>query len=353
MKATWPVLGSLLAVLLLGSLACRGSGRGARAPADSSAVGGIEAPGDAGDNPDSSDGCDWQAALMGARWTKTNWPEESSFFQLFAAGDVVLARTWDSLNGSRVLLTADQGASWIPSGAAETDIDILSMVLLKDDNILAATWGNSYRSTSGGKSWDGMTRAGIPEDTALRSLTLIDSLLWAGAAGSIYRSSDNGDTWTEVKTDLPTEATVLSIVGRGDTLFAGTDSSGVFVSKDRGASWAAANSGLTSLRISQLALLGPRLFAVTLNGVFLSDDGGTSWTADPFTLKGVNGYLVLNGQLLAGTDAQGAYFSSDNGTTWSPLGSGLPEGTRVWSLAAGRRDLYAGTDSGVWRTSCE
>jgi hypothetical protein len=309
--------------------------------------------GDAGGSPDVSNGCRSPTALKGARWTKTSWAEESSYFQLFAADEVVLARTWDSLHGGRVFLTADKGASWMASSAAETDIDILSIVHLKDNNLLAATWGNSYRSTSGGKNWDGVKRAGIDADTALRSLTLIDTLLFAGTTGAIFKSSDNGDTWTEVKAGLPTEATVLSMVGRGDTLFAGTDSSGVFVSKDGGANWAAANAGLTNLRISQLALLGPRLFAVTLNGVFLSDDGGTSWTADPSTLKGVNGYLVLNGQLLAGTDAQGVHFSSDGGTSWTPLGSGLPEGTRVWSLAAGRGDLYAGTDSGIWRADCE
>lgn len=357
MKAAWSILGSArVLVLLCGPLACHGSRGGAHA--DSSVVGDTWAAEDAGGidtggDLDSLHRCASPGALMGASWTKTNWPGENTYLQLFAADDVVLARTWDSLNGGRVFLTADKGTSWTISSAAETDIDILSMVLLKDDNILAATWGNSYRSRSGGTSWDGTGRAGIPEDTALRSLTLIDSLLWAGTTGSIFKSSDDGDTWTEVKAGLPPDATVLSIVGHGETLFAGTDSRGVFVSQDGGVSWAAANSGLADLRISQLALLGTRLLAVTLNGVFLSDDGGTSWAADPSTLKGVNGYLVLEDQLLAGTEAQGAYFSSDHGTTWTPLGSGWPEGTRVWSLAAGRTDLYAGTDSGIWRASCE
>lgn len=342
------------AVLLCVPLACHWSGL--RVVADGAGGAGGDstaASGEDGGRLDVSHRCESQSVLKALRWTKTTWPGENSYLQLFAADDVVLARTWDSLNGGRVFLTADKGRSWTLSSAAETDIDILSMVLLEDDNILAATWGNSYRSRSGGKSWDGMGRAGIPEDTALRSLTLIDSLLWAGTTGSIFKSSDHGNTWTEVKAGLPTDATVLSIVGRGETLFAGTDSRGVFVTKDGGVRWAAANAGLADLRLVQLALLGPRLFAVTLNGVFLSDDGGTGWTADPSTLTGVNGYLVLEDQLLAGTEAQGAYFSSDHGTTWSSLGSGWPEGTRVWSLAAGRTDLYAGTDSGIWRASCE
>jgi len=155
-----------------------------------------------------------------------------------------------------------------------------------------------------------------------------------------------------MKTGLPTSATVFSIAGHGNTLFAGTDA-GVFVSKDGGAAWAAANSGLTDTHISQLVLVGARLLAVTLTGVFLSEDSGTSWTPDKSTIKGVNTYLVLNSQLVAGTDAQGAYVSSDSGTSWSPLGAGLPDGTRIWSLAADRTSLFAGTDSGVWRVRCD
>jgi hypothetical protein len=178
-------------------------------------------------------------------------------------------------------------------------------------------------------------------------------VLFAGTTGAIYKSSDDGNTWTEVTTGLPATSTFFSMAGRGDTLFAGADTSGVFVTKNGGTNWAQANAGLTDTHISQLVLFGSRLFAVTLNGVFVSEDSGTSWTADKSTLERVNGYLVLDDQLLAGTDASGAYFSSDGGTSWSPIGSGLPDGARVWSLAAGRASLYAGTDSGVWRAGCD
>jgi photosystem II stability/assembly factor-like uncharacterized protein len=187
----------------------------------------------------------------------------------------------------------------------------------------------------------------------MRSLALIDSVLFAGSTGAIFKSSDNGTTWTEVKAGVPASATVFSMAGSGNTVFAGTDTSGVLVTKNGGTSWEAANTGLTDMHIVQLVSVGSRLMAVTLNGVFLSDDLGASWTPDKSTLKNVNGYLVLDKQLLAGTDASGAHFSSDGGTSWSSLGSGLPEGTRIWSLAAGGTGLYAGTDSGIWRAACD
>jgi hypothetical protein len=335
-----------------GTQSSEGAG-GSHASGGSSAGGGTSTSEGAGGSGNSTSRCASPTVLKGAQWKKTNWAEEANYLQLFAADDVVLVRTWDGLNGGRVFLSTDDGATWIPSSAADTDIDILSIVLLGENSILAATWGNSYRSSSSGKSWDGMTRSGIVADTAIRCLTKIDKVLFAGTTGSIFKSSDDGNAWTEVNTGLPTTATVLSIAGKGDTLFAGTDTSGVLVTKNGGISWAPANAGLTDTRISQVVLFGSRLFAVTLDGVFLSDDSGSSWTPDTSTIKSVNGYLALDNQLLAATDGGGAYVSSDSGTSWSPLGSGLPEGTRVWSLAAGGTGLYAGTESGVWRAGCE
>jgi ligand-binding sensor domain-containing protein len=284
------------------------------------------------------------------QWTKTSGLADSSYLELHASEHLLLARVWDSSNGGRVFLTSDEGASWSQSSAADTDIDILSIALLGSDQVLAGTWNGLYRSASGGKSWEPLTPAGIPEDTAIRSLATLGSQLFAGTTGAVFRSTDGGHTWSELEQGIPTGATVVSIVGSGTRVFAGTDS-GVLVMQGGETSWTTANSGLTDSNIAQLAVAGTRLFAVTSTGVFVSDDGATSWSADRSTLPGVNGYLALTGALLAGTEG-GAYFSSDGGTSWSPLGAGPLDGTRIWSLAAGSDSLWAGTDSGVWRASC-
>jgi hypothetical protein len=183
-------------------------------------------------------------------------------------------------------------------------------------------------------------------------MAVIDSVLFAGTTGHVYRSSDNGNTWAEAKTGIPAQATVVSLAGFGGYVFAGTDGSGVLVSgKDEG--WLPATGRvLHDGRISQVAVLGTRLFAVAPTGVFVSDDRGASWWGAAFS-EVVNRLLVLDDQLLAATDAQGAIFSSDRGTTWTRLGSGWPEGTRMWALAANDTMLFAGTDSGVWRAECQ
>ena len=180
---------------------------------------------------------------------------------------------------------------------------------------------------------------------------MIDTTLFAGTTGDIYKSSDNGNTWTEVSSGIPVNARITSIVASGNAIFAGSASNGVFKTTNGGTSWTAINSGLTDTHISQLAVMGTKLFAVTLNGVFVSDNNGTSWAADSSGLKNINCFVVVNNQLFAGTDDNGVYLSVDSGATWTSFSSGMPANTRVWSLAASSDDIFAGTSSGVWRTS--
>jgi hypothetical protein len=289
------------------------------------------------------------STALDPQWTQTNWSTSSSFFSLYAGQDRVFARTWDSLVGGRMFLTADSGANWAQIGSADSDIDILSVVM-SSNNILAGTWNGFYQSTSGGTSWNAVTPTGIPADTAIRSIAAIDANLFAATTGHVYRSSDNGNAWTEVSSGIPASATITSIVTNGSAIFAGTDSNGAFVTTNGGTSWTVINSGLADTHVSQLAALGTRLFAVTLNGVFVSDNNGTSWAADSSSIRNVNCFVVANSQLFAGTDNSGVYISVDNGGTWTSFNTGLPASTRVWSLAASSDNIFAGTDSGIWRT---
>jgi hypothetical protein len=79
---------------------------------------------------------------------------------------------------------------------------------------------------------------------------------------------------------------------------------------------------------------------------------GTDKLAGSSGLENMNCLVATNSQLLAGTDNSGVYLSVDGGETWTPVNSGMPDGTRVWSLAASSDSIFAGTDSGVWRVSC-
>ncbi len=289
------------------------------------------------------------ATALEAQWTMTNWSASTGFLNLYTSQNRVFARTWDALSGGRVFLTADNGDTWARVSSADTDIDILSIAGLSN-SILAGTWNGLYQSTSGGTSWTALAPTGLPADIGINSLTTTSTALFAATTGHIYKSSDNGTSWTETSSGIPTTARITSTVSSGTAIFVGTDKNGVYLSNNGGTSWAAVNSGLTDSHISQLAAIATRLFAVTLNGVFVSTNSGTSWSADTSGLQKINCLLAANDLLFAGTDNGGAYLSSDSGATWAAFNSGLPAGSRIWSLAATSDNVFAGTNTSVWRT---
>ena len=351
-----PKTGSISVVVVL-SLACSpkstGEKHGVTTEGSPCAIGGCAGNLDAASARDAAASVrSWillQGTLADPQWTQTNWSASNSYFSLSTGQDWVFARTWDSLNGGRVFITGDSGANWTQIGSADSEMDILSLVA-SGTNLLAGTWNGFYQSASGGASWSAIAPTGIPVDSAIWAIAPIDASLFAATIGHIYKSTDSGNTWSEVSSGIPTGAMVTSMVASGSTVFLGSGSSGVFVTTNGGASWSAANSGLTDTHVSQLATTGAKLFAVTLNGVFVSTNNGTSWAADSSGLKSINCIAVVDGQLLAGTDSSGVYLSTDSGATWGAFSSGMPASTRVWSLTANSSNIFAGTDSGVWRT---
>jgi len=281
-------------------------------------------------------------------WTQTNWQASNSLFNLYSYQDKVFARIWDSFNGGRIFLTSDEGTNWTQISSADTNIDILSIVMF-NSKILAGTWNGFYLSTDGGTTWNVTTPTGIPADIAIWSVVMIDDTLFAGTTGSIYKSSDYGNTWTEINSGIPAEARITSIVTGKDAIFAGSAGSGIFKTTNGGADWTEINSGLNNTQICQLTVMDTKLLAVTLDGIFESDNDGMSWAADTSGIENVNCFAVISDRILAGTDDNGIYLSSDNGVTWTSLSSGIPGNTRVWSLSVSSNSIFAGTDKGVWR----
>lgn len=291
------------------------------------------------------------------QWMQTNWQESNIFFDLYANQDIVFARIWDSYNGGRMFFTDDNGTNWAQISSTDSDIDILSVVMW-NNNILAGTWNGFYRCTLDDIYWEPFEPNGIPADTAVWSTAKIGDNIFAGAMGSIYESSiEDVNVWTEISTGISADARITSIVANGNAIFAGSDSNGVFITTNDQTGWTAINSGLTDKHISQLASIDTKLFAITLkDGVFISDSNGSDWisdaneiiwTPDSSDLKNINCLLSFNNALLAGTDSNGVYFSADKGLNWIPVNSGMPDNTRIWSLAATDTNIFAGTSKGV------
>jgi hypothetical protein len=288
------------------------------------------------------------------QWEQTNWPASNDFFNLYSNQGSVFARTWDSLNGGRVFFSDDNGTNWAQLSSADSDIDILSIAVF-DNKILAGTWNGFYQSALGDPNWEALEPDGIPDDTAIWSLTLIDNTLYAGAWGHVYKSTvDDPNTWTDTGTGIPSNVHITSIMADGNSVYAVSDSNGIYFKSYDDTNWAPVNSGLTDRYMSQLAVMDNKLFAITLkDGVFVSETNGTSWAADSSGLENINCLLAVNNLLFAGTDGDGVYISSNKGQSWSPLSSGLPANARVWSLAMCGDNIFAGTNSGIWRLNPE
>jgi hypothetical protein len=285
--------------------------------------------------------------VMG-QWTKTNWPAANNFFDLYSSQNKVFVRAWDSLNGGRTFMTSDNGTTWSLIASADSGFDILSIILL-NNGIFAGTWDGLFRSPVGEIKWSAVTSSGLTSGQTISALSMVNATLFCGTVGSTFKSSDNGNSWSELKSGIPANARIRSIVVSGATIFAGSDTNGVFVSVNDGSSWTLSNTGLIDRHIVQLAVMGTKVFAVTLKGVFVSNRGVSGWVASSSTLKNCNCLLVANDRIYAGTDSSGVYLSADSGETWTSFSTGLPAATRVWSMASTSEAIIAGTSNGIWR----
>lgn len=299
-----------------------------------------------------------------SQWEQTNWPEGNSYFALYTNQDTVFARIWDSNNGGRMFFTDDDGINWAQASSADSDIDILSIVML-DNEILAGTWNGFYKCTLDNIYWESFEPAGIPSDIPIWSIAMIDNTLFAGAMGAIYKSSvDDVNNWTEVSTGITSSARIKCIIANGNAIFAGSKKDGIFISTNNGASWTAVNSSLTDKHISHLVSMGTKMFAITLKeGVFVCDSNGANWVSNPNSitwqadksgLNSINSLLPVNDLLFAGTDSNGVYLSNDRGLNWVQVNLGLPDNNaRIWSMDISGDNIFAGTSEGVWKRNPE
>jgi photosystem II stability/assembly factor-like uncharacterized protein len=103
----------------------------------------------------------------------------------------------------------------------------------------------------------------------------------------------------------------------------------------------------TEVVVLSFASIDSNFFAATSNdGIFLSKDSGITWSATPDS--GLNCTYVyslakIGTSLFAGTDT-GVFRSIDKSKTWSAVNTGLP-GTRIYALAANGTNLFAASQT--------
>jgi len=181
----------------------------------------------------------------------------------------------------------------------------------------------------------------LNDHTVFCSLTHMDDL--------ILKSTDNGSTWVPSQIGFPHYAVTCIRISPGfandGILYTGTIKGGVFRSTNRGRTWSSSNFGLTSLKINRMALspdfsVDQTLFVATDGkGIFKSTNKGASWqkrnngmtnlTANDIT---VSPAFATDKTLFCATDG-GVFKSTDAGLTWFASNGGIPDGTKVMSIA--------------------
>lgn len=226
-----------------------------------------------------------------------------------------------------VYASQDFGLTWRRTETSAPVVRVLpSRYPGGDPTVFAATASGLLKSSDGGLTFAPTVLTG----TAVLRLEWPGPALVAATSRGVRVSLDSGTTFSDSGTGLPAgdvrALAVSSFFAIDPVMFAGVGSSGVFRSGDRGRTWAPA--GLDGEAVTDLAWLGPFLYAVTGSGVFRSEDMGRAWTplkkgltAAPtrvlFPLMPTSGMEVFLGTV------RGVYRSPNGGADWQI--SGLPD----------------------------
>ena len=158
-----------------------------------------------------------------------------------------------------VLRSTDGGASFLPSGLANTPVAFLAIDPVHSNVFYAATSNNPY-----------------PLD------------VYPPGLEGMYKSTDSGANWSPINQGLDeivaAHTTVNALLVDGDVLYLATSGHGVFKSADGGATWASFNDGLAFLDVRSLALVrrrsaahrASRLGALSPDILYAATPGGIS-----------------------------------------------------------------------------
>jgi ligand-binding sensor domain-containing protein len=270
-----------------------------------------------------------------------------------------------------VFLSTNCGTSWTAANSGLPNRADVRCLIASGTNLFAGILGcGVFRSSDNGASWT-VVNSGLPKDingfVFVNCLAISGTNLFAGTAQGIFLSADNGTNWRAINSGLPTLSTGISVdalLANGTDLYAGVgwsiqrdpqsdpiDYYGFFMSRNNGKGWSSISPGLPEkTAVKCLLMSGANLFAGTSRGLFISTNSGKSWRA--INSEYFDALLISGADLFARTWGD-VFMSRNNGKSWRSISSGLPKkiggSANVNCLMASKTNLFAGTDSGVWR----
>jgi photosystem II stability/assembly factor-like uncharacterized protein len=267
---------------------------------------------------------------------------------------------------SGVFASRDAGESWrriSPRDHAELrNVESVAFDPENPETVYAGTWRLPWRTRDGGASWQRIS-AGMVFDSDVFSLTLdarVPETVYATACTGIYRSRDRGTRWAKIG-GIPASARRTRAFAqdpeRPGLLYAGT-TEGLWVSEDAGGRWERRSS--RELVVNALAILpgGVLLVGSDGAGVLRGSDAGRSLVPanGGFSARFVSRLVAdaAGSRLLATVQSDrhhaGVLAAPRAEGPWTRLASGL-EGREVTALAVAGREVFAGTDEGLFGLS--
>jgi photosystem II stability/assembly factor-like uncharacterized protein len=343
----------------------------------------------------------WKSENSGDDWkklaSKTNPINIDSLAIDPTDTNIIYAGTW-----WRAYKTTDGGQNWrlIKDGMID-DSDVFAITIdPRDSNhIIASACSGIYESFNKGEKWAKIQ--GIPSQSRRTRDILqhptIPGVVFAATTEGFWMTSNGGKSWA-ITTQKDLEINSIAVhPDDPNRVIIGTNNYGVMISNDGGRNFAQSNQNFTSrftYTLSADVERPNRLYATTRNTatgggfVFISDDAGLTWKQPKnydvirtspyaFIQDRVNPNIIHMGTNL------GMFRSVDRGNTWfrltapktpakkapvkkAPVRKGaatVPVAKTPVTVAAiqekvkvlahtgdGRNGLYAGTDSGLYRS---
>ncbi len=305
----------------------------------------------------------------GISWAKSDSGLPAGVHSLLSYDTLLYATTHQSNNelGS-IYVSADTGRHWtligpdvgvLPDGA--TTFRNMTTIARKGDVLCAGSTDSMFRSTDGGMTWKPM----INGPWCCTSIVADSSRFYAGSPqGEVFYSTDNGESWILGYTFPDTNTYpwdgpyVYQLAIRNGALYAVGDP-GMYRSTDQGVTWAElgelqrhyANGFATYTTYTAVYSTSGYLYvAASYGGIFRSTDNGISWIESNrgFLDVDVTAFAIENQSVYAVAPRVGFFRSDDNGDSWI---SALPgEDLRFTSITAGGKNIFIGTQSGVYRS---